>query len=101
MKLYSKVPGGPLEQKWDRHRFELRLVNPANKRKYHVIVVGSGLAGASAAASLGEAGGGGRGRAVPPGVGRPPRQSLLRWGSGLPDLLRPRPDRPAAAAGRL
>ncbi len=56
MNLNAKVPGGPLEQKWDRHRFELRLVNPANKRRYHVIVVGSGLAGASAAASLGELG---------------------------------------------
>src|SRR3990170_3242114 len=56
MNLDAKIPAGPLEQKWDRHRFELRLVNPANKRKYHVIVVGSGLAGASAAASLGELG---------------------------------------------
>jgi succinate dehydrogenase / fumarate reductase flavoprotein subunit len=56
MNLNPRIPVGPLEQKWDRHRFELRLVNPANKRKYHVIVVGSGLAGASAAASLGELG---------------------------------------------
>jgi len=56
MNLNSRVPAGPLEDKWDRHKFELRLVNPANKRKYHVIVVGSGLAGASAAASLGELG---------------------------------------------
>ena len=49
-------PGGPLEQKWDKHKFELKLVNPANKRKHHIIVVGTGLAGASAAASLGELG---------------------------------------------
>jgi succinate dehydrogenase / fumarate reductase flavoprotein subunit len=56
MALDSKVPGGPLAEKWDRHRFESRLVNPANRRKYTVIVVGTGLAGASAAASLGELG---------------------------------------------
>ena len=56
MELKPNVPEGPVEQKWDRHRFELKLVNPANKRKYEVIVVGSGLAGASAAATLGELG---------------------------------------------
>jgi succinate dehydrogenase flavoprotein subunit len=56
MKLDSKVPGGPLEGKWDRHRFELKLVNPANKRKYEIIVVGTGLAGASASATLAELG---------------------------------------------
>src|ERR1043166_2744555 len=56
MKLESKVPEGPLAQKWDRHRFEMKLVNPANKRKYHVLVVGTGLAGASAAATLAELG---------------------------------------------
>ncbi|HVE69926.1 MAG TPA: FAD-dependent oxidoreductase, partial [Thermoanaerobaculia bacterium] len=56
MDLRSNVPGGPLEQKWDRARFEYKLVNPANKRKYDVIVVGAGLAGASAAASLAELG---------------------------------------------
>jgi succinate dehydrogenase / fumarate reductase flavoprotein subunit len=56
MKLDPKVPSGPIEEKWDRHRFEMKLVNPANKRKYRVIVVGTGLAGASAAASLGELG---------------------------------------------
>ena len=56
MKLDSKIPSGPLEQKWDKHRFDLKLVNPANKRKFNIIVVGSGLAGASAAASLGELG---------------------------------------------
>ncbi|HXE58739.1 MAG TPA: fumarate reductase/succinate dehydrogenase flavoprotein subunit [Gemmatimonadales bacterium] len=56
MELRSKIPAGPLEQKWDRHRAELKLVNPANKRKYTIIVVGSGLAGASAAATLGELG---------------------------------------------
>ncbi|MBK8014056.1 MAG: fumarate reductase/succinate dehydrogenase flavoprotein subunit [Deltaproteobacteria bacterium] len=56
MILDSKIPDGPLEEKWDRHRFNLKLVNPANKRKHRVIVVGTGLAGASAAASLGELG---------------------------------------------
>ncbi|HSC26016.1 MAG TPA: fumarate reductase/succinate dehydrogenase flavoprotein subunit [Vicinamibacterales bacterium] len=56
MLLDSKVPGGPLEEKWDRHRFESKLVNPANRRKYTVIIVGTGLAGASAASSLGELG---------------------------------------------
>ena len=56
MELKSKIPSGPIEQRWDRHRFEMKLVNPANKRKYNVIVVGSGLAGASASASLGELG---------------------------------------------
>ena len=54
--LDSKVPAGPLPEKWSRHRFELTLVNPANKRHYSIIVVGSGLAGASAAASLAELG---------------------------------------------
>ncbi|MCG3176164.1 MAG: Fumarate reductase flavoprotein subunit [Candidatus Omnitrophica bacterium] len=52
----AKIPSGPLEKKWDKHRFDLKLVNPANKRKYHVIVVGSGLAGASASATLAELG---------------------------------------------
>ena len=56
MELNSKVPTGPIEQAWDQHRFDMKLVNPANKRKYTIIVVGTGLAGASAAASLGELG---------------------------------------------
>ena len=56
MKLESKIPSGPLAQKWDKAKFENKLVNPANKRKYEVIVVGAGLAGASAAATLGELG---------------------------------------------
>jgi succinate dehydrogenase / fumarate reductase flavoprotein subunit len=56
MALDAKIPSGPLAEKWDRHRFESKLVNPANRRKYTVIVVGTGLAGASAAASLGELG---------------------------------------------
>ncbi len=56
MDLDSKAPSGPIEQAWDKARFDLKLVNPANKRKYRVIVVGSGLAGASAAATLGELG---------------------------------------------
>ncbi len=55
-KLKSQVPAGALKDKWDQHKFNLKLVNPANKRKYKVIVVGSGLAGASAAASLAELG---------------------------------------------
>jgi succinate dehydrogenase / fumarate reductase flavoprotein subunit len=54
--LDSKIPSGPLEKKWEKHKFDSKLVNPANRRKYTVIVVGSGLAGASAAASLGEMG---------------------------------------------
>ncbi len=56
MKLDSKTPGGPLETKWERYRFELKRVNPANRRKFDIIVVGTGLAGASAAASFGELG---------------------------------------------
>jgi succinate dehydrogenase / fumarate reductase, flavoprotein subunit len=56
MKLDSKIPEGPLSEKWSKHKFNLKLVNPANKRKYDIIVVGTGLAGASAAASLGELG---------------------------------------------
>ena len=56
MELKSNVPPGPLEEKWTRHKFDMKLVNPSNKRKYSVIVVGTGLAGASAAASLAELG---------------------------------------------
>jgi succinate dehydrogenase / fumarate reductase flavoprotein subunit len=56
MKLDSKAPSGPLESKWTEYKNHLRLVNPNNKRKFTVLVVGSGLAGASAAASLGELG---------------------------------------------
>ncbi|MBC7789686.1 MAG: fumarate reductase/succinate dehydrogenase flavoprotein subunit [Anaerolineae bacterium] len=56
MELRSRVPTGPLEGKWERHKFEMKLVNPANKRKYTILVVGSGLAGASAAATLSELG---------------------------------------------
>ncbi len=56
MALDSKMPGGPLETKWERHKNDLKLVNPANKRKFEVIVLGSGLAGASASASLAELG---------------------------------------------
>jgi succinate dehydrogenase / fumarate reductase flavoprotein subunit len=56
MTLEAKVPSGPIEAKWDRHRFESKLVAPANRRKFTVIVVGTGLAGGSAAASLGELG---------------------------------------------
>jgi succinate dehydrogenase / fumarate reductase flavoprotein subunit len=56
MEFNSKVPTGPIEKAWDKARFEMKLVNPANKRRYHIIVVGSGLAGASAAATLGELG---------------------------------------------
>jgi succinate dehydrogenase / fumarate reductase, flavoprotein subunit len=56
MELKSNVPDGPLENKWDKHRFDMKLINPANKRKYSVIVVGSGLAGGAGAASLAELG---------------------------------------------
>jgi succinate dehydrogenase / fumarate reductase flavoprotein subunit len=54
--LDAKIPAGPIEQKWDQHKFEVKLVNPANKRRFTIIIVGSGLAGASAAASLAELG---------------------------------------------
>ncbi|MGA7124839.1 MAG: FAD-binding protein, partial [Chthoniobacterales bacterium] len=54
--LDSKVPSGALEQKWTKHRAESKLVNPNNKRKFDIIVVGSGLAGASAAATMAELG---------------------------------------------
>ena len=56
VRLDSKVPSGPIDKKWDKHKFETKLVNPANKRKFEVLVVGTGLAGASAAASLAELG---------------------------------------------
>src|SRR5262244_416094 len=56
MELNGKCPTGPIETRWERHRVNLKLVNPANKRKYNIIVVGTGLAGASAAASLAELG---------------------------------------------
>ncbi|HUF50309.1 MAG TPA: fumarate reductase/succinate dehydrogenase flavoprotein subunit [Longimicrobiales bacterium] len=56
MELNAKIPAGPIQDKWDRHRFELKLINPANKRKYTVAVVGSGLAGAAAAATMAELG---------------------------------------------
>jgi succinate dehydrogenase / fumarate reductase flavoprotein subunit len=51
--INSHVPSGPLEQKWSKHKFDSKLINPANRRKYEIIVVGSGLAGASAARPLG------------------------------------------------
>src|SRR5246500_3690424 len=56
MELDSKSPTGPIETRWDRHRFNLKLVNPANKRKHTVIIVGSGLAGGAPAATLGDLG---------------------------------------------
>ncbi|HEX7939546.1 MAG TPA: fumarate reductase/succinate dehydrogenase flavoprotein subunit [Gemmatimonadaceae bacterium] len=56
MELRSRVPAGPIEKKWDRHQFEIKLVNPANKRRHTVIVVGTGLAGGAAAATLSELG---------------------------------------------
>ncbi len=56
MQLDAHIPAGPLAEKWDRHRFELKLVSPANKRKFTILVVGTGLAGGSAAASLAELG---------------------------------------------
>ncbi len=56
MKLESKIPTGPIERSWDKHRFDLKLVNPANKRKFKILVVGTGLAGSSAAASCAELG---------------------------------------------
>ena len=56
MELRAGIPAGPIQDKWDRHRFEMKLVNPANKRRYEIIVVGTGLAGASAAATMAELG---------------------------------------------
>src|SRR5271165_498747 len=56
MNLDPNIPSGPLAQKWDKHRFDMKLVNPANKRKFDVIVVGTGLAGAAAAATMAELG---------------------------------------------
>ncbi|HCR36872.1 MAG TPA: fumarate reductase/succinate dehydrogenase flavoprotein subunit, partial [Opitutae bacterium] len=56
MKLDAKIPEGPIQEKWENHKASVKLVNPANRRKYHVIIVGSGLAGASAAATLAEQG---------------------------------------------
>ncbi|NOZ86816.1 MAG: fumarate reductase/succinate dehydrogenase flavoprotein subunit [Deltaproteobacteria bacterium] len=56
MKLDSKVPSGPIQEKWDRKKFEMKLVSPANKKKHTILVVGTGLAGASAAATLSELG---------------------------------------------
>lgn len=55
-KLDSKIPSGPLADKWQQHKTQIKLVNPANKRKYEIIVVGAGLAGSSAAATLAELG---------------------------------------------
>jgi succinate dehydrogenase / fumarate reductase flavoprotein subunit len=56
MELKSRIPDGPIESRWERHKFNMKLVNPANKRKFEIIMVGTGLAGASAAASLSELG---------------------------------------------
>ncbi|GBC61531.1 succinate dehydrogenase flavoprotein subunit [Desulfonema ishimotonii] len=56
MQLDAKIPSGPIQDKWDKHRFDLKIVNPANKRKFDIIVVGTGLAGGAAAATLGELG---------------------------------------------
>jgi succinate dehydrogenase / fumarate reductase flavoprotein subunit len=56
MELNSKIPDGPIAEKWTKYKFDHKLVNPANRRKYEIIVIGTGLAGASAAATLGEQG---------------------------------------------
>ena len=56
MELLSKVPAGPIQEMWDRYRFDMKLVSPANKRKYEIIVVGTGLAGGAGAASMAELG---------------------------------------------
>ena len=56
LNLDSKIPEGPIQDKWENHKFKSKLVNPSNKRKYSVIVVGTGLAGGSAASSLAELG---------------------------------------------
>jgi succinate dehydrogenase / fumarate reductase, flavoprotein subunit len=54
--LDARIPSGPIEQQWDKCRFDMKLVNPANRRKHTIIVVGAGLAGAAAAATLGQQG---------------------------------------------
>jgi succinate dehydrogenase / fumarate reductase flavoprotein subunit len=54
--LDPRIPEGPIQAKWDQHRFDVKLVNPSNRRKYDIIVIGTGLAGAGAAAALGELG---------------------------------------------
>src|SRR6478752_626728 len=81
MNLDAKIPSGPLAEKWTKHRFDMKLVNPANKRKYTVIVVGSGLAGGAAAATMG---------ALDRGPGRHQRGQELpeRRRLDLPPLLR-------------
>ena len=56
IKLDAKIPEGPMAEKWTNHQFKVKLVNPANKRKHKIIVVGTGLAGASAAATMSELG---------------------------------------------
>ena len=56
MKLVAEIPPGPLEDKWDTHKFDMKLVSPGNRRKFEIIVVGTGLAGGAAAATLGELG---------------------------------------------
>ena len=56
MELNANIPSGPIDKKWEKHKFDMKLVNPANKRKFHILVVGSGLAGGSAAATLAELG---------------------------------------------
>src|SRR6266850_4602353 len=56
MQLDARIPSGPIESIWDKCKFDMKLVNPANRRKYDVIVVGTGLAGGAAASSLGELG---------------------------------------------
>src|SRR5438093_13500668 len=54
--LDARIPGGPLEKKWEKHKFDSKLINPANRRNFEIIIVGSGLAGRAAAATLGELG---------------------------------------------
>ena len=76
--LDSKVPAGDLADKWSQHRFDLKLVNPSNRRKFKVIVVGTGLAGASAAATLGELGYRAVAQVVPPLHARVRRVRVLR-----------------------
>ena len=74
--LDAKIPEGPIEDKWDNHKFNVKLVNPANKRKFEVIVVGTGLAGASAAASLATAAGRGSREVSGSAGGRKPRSTV-------------------------
>src|SRR4028119_2460465 len=97
MALDPKIPGGPLAEKWDRHRFESKLVNPANRRKYTVIVVGTGLAGGAAAATLSELGY----NVLSFCYQDSPRRAASRAAPGRAERARPRAARPGRPRARI